>query len=54
MTLDRICRAWPAQAPQPSKVVYNLNPFDQGAHRDLKKPKAIDGPAACTGAEVSR
>ncbi|MCC6406223.1 MAG: ABC transporter ATP-binding protein [Planctomycetes bacterium] len=25
----------------PSKVVYNLNPFDKGASRDLSKPKAI-------------
>jgi hypothetical protein len=23
-------------------VVYNLNPFDQGASRDLSRPKAID------------
>ncbi|MCK6448605.1 MAG: ATP-binding cassette domain-containing protein [Planctomycetes bacterium] len=27
----------------PAKVVYNLNPFDQGAHRDLSKPKATAG-----------
>jgi ABC-2 type transport system ATP-binding protein len=26
------------------KVVYNLNPFDMGAARDLGKPKAVDGP----------
>ena len=35
----------PAAASQPAKVVYNLNPFDQGAQRDLKQPKAVDGPA---------
>jgi ABC-2 type transport system ATP-binding protein len=28
-----------------SKVVYNLNPFDGGARRDLGKPKAVDGGA---------
>jgi len=28
------------------KVVYNLNPFDGGARRDLGKPKAIDGGSA--------
>lgn len=33
----------PAPASEP-KVVYNLNPFDQGASRDLGRPKAIDGP----------
>jgi len=26
------------------KVVYNLNPFDQGATRDLGRPKAIEPP----------
>jgi ABC-2 type transport system ATP-binding protein len=31
---------------QPKKVVYNLNPFDQGARRDLSKPKAIEGSSA--------
>jgi len=30
--------------PPPSKIVYNLNPFDMGASRDLSKPKPIDGP----------
>jgi ABC-2 type transport system ATP-binding protein len=37
----------PASAPR--KVVYNLNPFDMGATRDLGKPKAVEpgdaGPA---------
>ncbi len=28
------------------RVVYNLNPFDQGASRDLSRPKAIDEPPA--------
>jgi ABC-2 type transport system ATP-binding protein len=28
----------------PGKVVYNLNPFDMGAARDLGKPKAVEGP----------
>jgi len=35
----------PAGTPPPAgKVVYNLNPFDQGATRDLGAPKAVDGP----------
>jgi len=33
--------AKPASAP---RVVYNLNPFDQGATRDLGRPKAVDAP----------
>jgi hypothetical protein len=34
-----------ASAPQPAaRVVYNLNPFDQGATRDLKRPKAVEPP----------
>jgi hypothetical protein len=36
--------AAPATPPAAPKVVYNLNPFDMGATRDLSKPKAIDGP----------
>jgi ABC-2 type transport system ATP-binding protein len=35
----------PVQAPSAPKVVYNLNPFDAGATRDLSKPKAIEGAA---------
>ncbi len=35
----------PVNAPAP-RVVYNLNPFDQGASRDLSRPKAIDEPPA--------
>jgi len=31
-------------APRAPKVVYNLNPFDGGARRDLSKPKAVDAP----------
>jgi ABC-2 type transport system ATP-binding protein len=30
-------------APATPKVVYNLNPFDMGAARDLGKPKAVEG-----------
>jgi ABC-2 type transport system ATP-binding protein len=30
-----------SRAAAPGKVVYNLNPFDAGASRDLSKPKAI-------------
>ncbi|MBI5434925.1 MAG: ABC transporter ATP-binding protein [Planctomycetes bacterium] len=38
----------------PSKVVYNLNPFDEGASRDLSKPKAIsDGLEAPRGGAPS-
>ncbi|MBM3989958.1 MAG: ABC transporter ATP-binding protein [Planctomycetes bacterium] len=36
----------PAAAAAQGKIVYNLNPFDMGASRDLSKPKPIDGPAA--------
>jgi ABC-2 type transport system ATP-binding protein len=32
-------------APASQKVVYNLNPFDQGATRDLGRPKAVAGEA---------
>jgi ABC-2 type transport system ATP-binding protein len=35
----------PSDAPAPSKVVYNLNPFDRGATRDLGRPKAVESPA---------
>jgi ABC-2 type transport system ATP-binding protein len=34
----------PTAPAAPTKVVYNLNPFDMGASRDLSKPKAVDGP----------
>jgi ABC-2 type transport system ATP-binding protein len=30
-------------APAAAKVVYNLNPFDMGAARDLGRPKAVEG-----------
>jgi ABC-2 type transport system ATP-binding protein len=36
-----------AQTPGPitaPRVVYNLNPFDEGAGRDLSRPKAVDEP----------
>jgi ABC-2 type transport system ATP-binding protein len=33
----------PASTAAP-KVVYNLNPFDMGASRDLGRPKAVEGP----------
>ena len=33
-----------APAAPARKVVYNLNPFDQGATRDLGRPKAVDAP----------
>ena len=35
-------------APEPaasSKIVYNLNPFDMGASRELGQPKAVEAPA---------
>jgi ABC-2 type transport system ATP-binding protein len=32
-----------ATSQVPPKVVYNLNPFDMGAGRDLGKPKAVEG-----------
>ena len=41
--LQQAPTAPPAAAAQP-KVVYNLNPFDQGARRDLGRPKAVDAP----------
>ena len=34
----------PSAPPAQGKIVYNLNPFDMGASRDLSKPKPIDGP----------
>ncbi len=37
-----------ASAPAAKKIVYNLNPFDQGAARDLSKPKAIDATQTTT------
>ncbi|MEY2806829.1 MAG: hypothetical protein RIR65_1246 [Planctomycetota bacterium] len=36
----------PAASVAKPKVVYNLNPFDGGARRDLGKPKAVDGGSA--------
>ncbi len=30
--------------PAPGRVVYNLNPFDQGATRDLSRPKPVERP----------
>ena len=33
-------RSGPAKKPAPSKEMYNLNPFDQGATRNLSKPKS--------------
>jgi hypothetical protein len=34
------------------KAVYNLNPFDGGARRDLSKPKVIEAPDAKPEAEA--
>jgi ABC-2 type transport system ATP-binding protein len=34
----------PAAPAAPKRVVYNLNPFDAGAARDLGAPKAVDAP----------
>jgi gliding motility-associated transport system ATP-binding protein len=42
VTLDIAPVARPA--PPPQKSVYNLNPFDMGATRDLGKPKPTDAP----------
>ncbi len=36
--------ATPAKSASSTRVVYNLNPFDQGATRDLGRPKAVDAP----------
>ncbi len=50
---QRAAAAAPDALPSPSasgasagapRVVYNLNPFDQGASRDLSRPKAIEEP----------
>ncbi len=35
--------AAPSAQPAQGKIVYNLNPFDMGASRDLSKPTPIDG-----------
>ncbi len=32
----------PARPAQPARVVYNLNPFDRGATRDLSTPKRVE------------
>jgi ABC-2 type transport system ATP-binding protein len=34
-----------SRSSTPPKIVYNLNPFDAGATRDLSKPKAVEGSA---------
>ena len=39
----------PAPNPAPGRVLYNLNPFDAGASRDLSKPKRVDEPGASEG-----
>jgi len=36
------------------KVVYNLNPFDMGASRDLGRPKAIEGATLSAAAQRAR
>ena len=33
----------PTAPTEPAKIVYNLNPFDQGRDRDLGKPKSTEG-----------
>jgi hypothetical protein len=44
----------PDPATQPpaatARSLYNLNPFDQGASRDLSKPKRVDGTPPAPGA----
>jgi hypothetical protein len=37
--------ATPLAPAAPKKIVYNLNPFDMGASRDLGRPKAVDSAA---------
>jgi ABC-2 type transport system ATP-binding protein len=44
VTLGPTTPTMPAKPPAPTKIVYNLNPFDAGAGRDLGKPKAVDTP----------
>ena len=44
VTLGPTTPTMPAKPPAPTKIVYNLNPFDAGAGRDLGKPKAVDAP----------
>jgi hypothetical protein len=36
------------------KVVYNLNPFDMGASRDLGRPKAVEGPTPSAAEQRAR
>jgi ABC-2 type transport system ATP-binding protein len=41
-------------ATRPPKAVYNLNPFDMGAARDLGRPKTIDGPTPSASEQRAR
>ncbi|MFN0241488.1 MAG: ATP-binding cassette domain-containing protein [Planctomycetota bacterium] len=40
----------PSETAPPARVVYNLNPFDRGATRNLSAPKAVEPPPATPGA----
>jgi gliding motility-associated transport system ATP-binding protein len=42
-----------AATAAPKRVVYNLNPFDMGAARDLGKPKAVDSATVQLGSTPS-
>jgi len=44
VTLGQPAPAVTVKPAAPTKIVYNLNPFDAGAGRDLGKPKAVDTP----------
>ncbi len=44
----------PSSAPAPAKVVYNLNPFDMGATRELGRPKAVEGPTPSAAEQRAR
>jgi len=39
---------------RPAKVVYNLNPFDMGASRDLGRPKSVEGPTPSASEQRER
>lgn len=43
-----------ARDAAPKKIVYNLNPFDMGASRDLGRPKAVDGPTLTADEQRAR
>lgn len=44
----------PTRTPPSTKTVYNLNPFDMGAARDLSRPKSVEGPTPSAAEQRAR